>query len=137
VYALRRGGSAWDGLQGGSVLVVVLVNKNLVSIPGQVPVPANETDVTLCLPAAATAADGAAGSAFLERLSAVGGAAAETGITLAGQTFDGATDGTMRGQRVREALQPAAGQGPCAAGTSAYLVSMPAESSAVVYVPLA
>ena len=135
LHALRRASSAWDGStsssssssSSGDVVVVVVVNKNLVSSPGQKdPPPSNATRVTLCLPRSSTA--------YVETMSAPGGAGSATGIVLAGQTWeDGAHSGAPSGARVRTPLVPVALTGCSSQGSQAYALDLAAESAAVVY----
>ena len=69
--------------------------------------------------------DAAAKSAHIVRLSA-GGAAAKTGITLAGQTFDG-SDGTPSGRRAVEKVE-----GKVVDGKLTYAVQLPPLSAAML-----
>jgi hypothetical protein len=87
---------------------VVLINDSLT------------TDQTIAL----QAPTGAGKSAILERLVAPGGAAATSGVTLAGQSFgDQTTTGTLTGAFHADHLKPADGQ---------YLIKLPASSAAMV-----
>ena len=72
--------------------------------------------------------DAAAKSAHIVRLSA-GSAAAKTGITLAGQTFDGTSDGTPSGRRAVEKVE-----GKVVDGKLTYAVQLPPLSAAMLVV---
>lgn len=91
VLSVRAERAGWPFLRLGrcACLTVSMINKTLSSVPGQPgPTPQPSTTATLCLPISGTC-----GQPFLERMSASAGAAAKDGIQLAGQTFDGTSEG--------------------------------------------
>ena len=117
---LPKGAVAHAARDDAGRLKVLLVAKDLDA--------SGSATVSVTLDGLAPSDTAAATPAHIVRLSA-GSAAAKTGITLAGQTFDGTSDGSPSGRRAVEKVE-----GKVVDGKLTYAVQLPPLSAAMLVV---